>query len=81
MIRYLVQHKHVSALVTSAGGIEEDLIKCLAPAYMGNFSANGANLRDQGINRIGNIFMPNNNYCLFEDWISPILCGKSLAPR
>lgn len=72
-LRYLVQHKHVSAVVTTAGGIEEDLIKCLGPTYLGSFTAPGAALRAQGINRIGNLLVPNNNYCLFEDWVVPIL--------
>jgi len=68
-----VEHKHVSAIVTTAGGVEEDFIKCLAPTYLGTFSAAGATLRKQGMNRIGNLFVPNSNYCAFEDWIVPIL--------
>lgn len=71
--RYLVQHRHVSAIVTTAGGIEEDFIKCLAPTYLGSFSTPGAALRAKGLNRIGNLVVPNNNYCAFEDWIVPIL--------
>ncbi|KAI9873238.1 MAG: Deoxyhypusine synthase [Pleopsidium flavum] len=72
-LRYLVQYKHVSAIVTTAGGIEEDLIKCLAPTYLGSFSTPGASLRAKGMNRIGNLVVPNSNYCLFEDWVVPIL--------
>ncbi|KAI9671177.1 MAG: Deoxyhypusine synthase [Caeruleum heppii] len=72
-IRYLVEHKHVSAIVTTAGGIEEDLIKCLGPTYHSSFAADGATLRDQGMNRIGNLIVPNANYCAFEDWVVPIL--------
>lgn len=72
-LRYLVQHKHVSAIVTTAGGIEEDLIKCLAPTYIGSFSTPGADLRSKGMNRIGNLIVPNSNYCAFEDWLMPIL--------
>lgn len=72
-IRYLVQHRHVSAIVTTAGGVEEDLIKCLAPTYLSSFSANGAALREKGMNRIGNLVVPNSNYCAFEDWVVPIL--------
>lgn len=71
--RYLVQHKHVSAIVTTAGGVEEDFIKCLAPTYHGSFTSPGATLRAQGLNRIGNLVVPNNNYCAFEDWVVPIL--------
>lgn len=72
-LRYLVQHKQVSAIVATAGGIEEDIIKCLAPTFLGEFSLKGAKLRDQGMNRIGNLLVPNDNYCKFEEWIVPIL--------
>ena len=72
-LRYLVQHQHVSAIVTTAGGVEEDLIKCLAPTYLGSFSTPGAGLRQKGLNRIGNLVVPNSNYCAFEDWVVPIL--------
>jgi deoxyhypusine synthase len=40
---------------------------------MGSFSTPGRDLRAQGLNRIGNLIVPNNNYCLFEDWVVPIL--------
>ena len=73
ILRWLVQHKHVSAIVTTAGGVEEDFIKCLAPTYLGSFHLKGAELRAQGMNRIGNLIVPNSNYCSFEDWVVPIL--------
>ncbi|CAI5736102.1 unnamed protein product [Hyaloperonospora brassicae] len=72
-LRFLVQHKMVDVLVSSAGGIEEDLIKCLAPTYIGDFALSGTNLRSRGLNRIGNLLVPNDNYCKFEDWLTPIL--------
>jgi deoxyhypusine synthase len=72
-LRYLVQHKHVSAIVTTAGGVEEDFIKCLGHTYLGEFSTPGAELRAKGFNRIGNLVVPNANYCSFEDWVVPIL--------
>ncbi|ANB11558.1 Dys1p [Sugiyamaella lignohabitans] len=72
-LKYLVKNKLVSAVVTTAGGIEEDLIKCLADTYLGEFSLKGSKLRDQGLNRIGNLLVPNDNYCRFEEWIVPIL--------
>ncbi|TQS31905.1 hypothetical protein Golomagni_07800, partial [Golovinomyces magnicellulatus] len=73
VLRWLVEHNHVSAIVTTAGGIEEDFIKCLGETYMSSFSANGAELRKKGLNRIGNLVVPNANYCAFEDWVVPIL--------
>lgn len=62
----------MDVIVTTAGGIEEDLIKCLAPTYRGDFSLPGALLRSKGLNRIGNLLVPNDNYCKFENWIMPL---------
>ena len=72
-VRYLVQHKLVDVVVTTAGGIEEDLIKCMAPTFVGDFHLKGADLRRKGLNRVGNMLVPNSNYCKFEDWVMPIL--------
>ncbi|KMZ69259.1 Deoxyhypusine synthase [Zostera marina] len=71
-IRYLIEHRMVDVVVTTAGGIEEDLIKCLASTYKGDFNLPGATLRSKGLNRIGNLLVPNENYCKFEDWVIPI---------
>lgn len=60
-------------MVTTAGGIEEDFIKCLGSTYLGEFDLDGAGLRKKGMNRIGNLVVPNDNYCKFEDWLTPIL--------
>mmetsp|Transcript_7524 Transcript_7524/g.18512 ORF Transcript_7524/g.18512 Transcript_7524/m.18512 type:complete len:464 (-) Transcript_7524:372-1763(-) len=73
VLRFLVRHKMVDCVVTTAGGIEEDVMKCLQPTYMGDFKLDGRSLRKKGINRIGNLLVPNKNYCQFEDWISPII--------
>jgi deoxyhypusine synthase len=73
VIRFLAQHKLISCIVTTAGGVEEDFIKCLAPTYLSEFTARGVDLRKQGLNRIGNLVVPNQNYCEFENWLLPIL--------
>jgi len=73
VFRYLVEHKMVDIVVTTAGGVEEDIIKCLDPFLLGSFDADGEKLRNKGINRTGNIFVPNSRYCRFEDWLTPIL--------
>jgi hypothetical protein len=39
----------VDCIVTTAGGIEEDLIKCLAPTYVADFHLSGSELRKKGI--------------------------------
>ncbi|XP_035668896.1 deoxyhypusine synthase-like [Branchiostoma floridae] len=44
-IRFLAQHRMIDCIVTTAGGIEEDFIKCFAPTYLGDFSLKGKDLR------------------------------------
>ncbi len=84
IFRYLAEHKLVDVIVTSAGGIEEDFIKCLGDFKLGSFNADGTKLREKGINRIGNIFVPNSRYVKFEEWVLPILekhkADKDLTP-
>lgn len=68
-VTYLVKHKKVRALVTSAGGIEEDIIKCLKPFALGQFNLPGTFLFENGINRIGNILVPNDRYAYFDKFM------------
>jgi len=72
IIRYLAEHRLIDCIVTSAGAVEEDIMKCLRPHYMGDFNLKGSELRMKGINRIGNLLVPNLNYCSFEEWVMPI---------
>ena len=72
VIRYLAEKKKIDVFVTTAGGIEEDIIKCLGDFKLGKFSSSGELLRKKGINRTGNIFVPNSRYVEFEKFIKPI---------
>ena len=72
-IRYLCQHKMITCIVTTCGGVEEDIMKILAPHYIGDFALDGKGLRAQGLNRIGNLIVPNNNYSLLEAWFLPLV--------
>jgi deoxyhypusine synthase len=72
-IRYLCQHKMIDCIVTTTGGIEEDIMKCMAPHYIGDFALDGKTLRSKGLNRIGNLIVPNENYALLESWFLPIV--------
>ncbi|RMD45915.1 deoxyhypusine synthase [Candidatus Pacearchaeota archaeon] len=73
VFRFLAKHKMVDVMVTTAGGIEEDIIKCLGDFKIGDFFLEGRKLREKGINRAGNILIPNSRYCRFEEFIIPIL--------
>ena len=72
IIKYLVKHKKVHVLITSAGGIEEDIIKALKPFVLGRFDAPGAMLFEHGINRTGNIFVPNDRFAYFDKFMQGV---------
>ncbi len=71
IIKYLVKHKKVHALVMSAGAVEEDIIKCFKPFVIGSFDIAGRTLFDKGVGRIGNIFAPYDRYLYFEKFMNP----------
>ncbi len=73
ILRYLVEHKKIDVCVTSGGGFEEDIIKCLGNTVLGDFRLKGKELREKAINRIGNLLVPNDNYIKFEEFSMPIL--------
>ena len=53
----------------------------MAPTYAGDFHLKGKDLRAQGLNRVGNMLVPNSNYCAFEDWVMPILDAMLLEQK
>ena len=48
VIKFLAKNKMVDCIVTTAGGIEEDFVKCLGPTVLGDFELDGASLRKKG---------------------------------
>lgn len=75
IIAYMARNRFVDVIVTTAGGVEEDIIKCMKPFILGKFEADGAMLRRRSINRTGNIFVPNDRYISFEKFMNRFL-GK-----
>lgn len=71
IIKFLVKNKFINAISMSAGGVEEDIIKCLRPFVVGSFDIAGRALFDKGVGRIGNIFAPYDRYLYFEKFMNP----------
>ncbi len=70
----LVELGIADVLVTTVGGIEEDIMKSLGEKFsIGSFNADDVELNEQGVNRVGNVFIKNESYMKFEDWIAPVL--------
>lgn len=56
-----------NAIVTTVGSIEEDIMKAYGEKFpIGTFHSDDAALHEEGINRVGNIFIKNKSYEKFE---------------
>eukprot|EP00866_Antonospora_locustae_P002331 jgi/Antlo1/2331/1793 len=73
IVTHLSRYKLVDVMVISGGGIEEDIIKTLLPHKIALFDLKGRVLRENGLNRVGNLVVPNENYFQFEQWLTRAL--------
>jgi deoxyhypusine synthase len=73
IVTYLVKNKLVHFLVTTTGGLEEDIMKTHGNFLHGAFEAEGDYLRAKGVNRTGDIFVPNERYIWFEGFMAQVL--------
>ena len=62
VFRELVKRKLVDAIITSCGTIDHDMARCWKSYYKGFFLMNDADLHRRGINRLGNVLVPNDSY-------------------
>jgi deoxyhypusine synthase len=82
IITFLVKNKLVDAIVTTAAGIEEDVIKSIKTFHLGTFDVRGEVLLNECIGRIGNIFVPADRYLYLERFINTIFPKiKNNAPN
>ncbi len=61
-LRELVKRKLIDVVITSCGTLDHDLARCWGKYYRGSFFINDNKLRELGINRLGNVFVPNDSY-------------------
>lgn len=74
VIRDLVKEKLVDVIITTCGTLDHDLARAWKHYYHGDFLMDDAKLRRAGINRLGNILVPNESYGLIlEEKTQPIL--------
>jgi deoxyhypusine synthase len=61
-LKELVKRKLVNNIITTCGTIDHDIARCWKNYYKGSFQMDDAKLRTKGINRLGNILVPNESY-------------------
>ena len=68
-VAYLIREGHVDVVITTSGSLAEDVIKTEKPFKMGEWDVDEAALRERGINRLGNVFVPSDRYVWLEQYL------------
>lgn len=79
VLRDLVKHKLVDAVITTCGTLDHDLARLWEDYYAGSFDMDDRQLHQEGVNRLGNVLVPNTSYGevleaklrpLLKDWVA-----------
>jgi len=74
VIKELLKRKLFDVVITTCGTLDHDLARIWENYYHGNFMVDDSKLYKEGVNRLGNIFIPNECYGkILEDKMQPIL--------
>ncbi len=69
-VAYLAREDLIDVMITTSGSITEDVIKTEKPFKMGEWDVDEAEMRERGINRLGNIFVPSDRYVWLESYLN-----------
>ncbi len=69
-------------IITTAGAIEEDIMKSMSNFILGDFNLDDRELHSKGLNRVGNILIPGEAYEKLEVYVQEVLSkmGKYTTP-
>jgi deoxyhypusine synthase len=74
IIKDLLRKKLFDVVITTSGTLDHDLARVWKDYYHGHFMADDKELHKKGVNRLGNIFIPNECYgTILEEKMQPIL--------
>jgi len=74
VIKDLLKKKLFDVVITTSGTLDHDLARIWKDYYHGSFMVDDKELHKKGVNRLGNIFIPNECYGkILEDKMQPIL--------
>src|SRR5213593_4665344 len=62
VLRTLVERKLVDAVITTCGTADHDLARTWRDYYHGDFEMDDVTLHRLGVNRLGNVLVPNESY-------------------
>ena len=62
VFKELIKRKLVDVVITTCGTLDHDMARCWRNYYKGSFVMNDTELHKKGINRLGNVLVPNDSY-------------------
>jgi deoxyhypusine synthase len=66
----IIKNNLVDVIITTVGGLEEDIMRAKGEDFLiTSFYQNDVKLHEDGLNRVGNLLIPNESYERFEDHI------------
>lgn len=73
VIKDMVENRLVDVIITTTGTLDHDLARIWRDYYHGHFLMDDRELHKRGINRLGNIIIPNENYgIILEKKLQPM---------
>lgn len=76
VLRDLVKHKLVDCVITTCGTLDHDLARLWEDYFPGSFEMDDRELHRHGVNRLGNVLVPNSSYGeVLEARLRPLLEG------
>jgi len=74
VFKELIKRKLVDVVITTCGALDHDLARSWRKYYRGSFVMNDSKLHEEGINRLGNVLVPNESYgTIIEEKIQQVL--------
>ncbi len=87
IIKDLVKKKLVDVIITTCGTLDHDIARSFKDYYHGSFDMDDKELHRKGVNRLGNVLVPNESYgTVLEEKLLPIISDiykekKTLSTR
>jgi len=74
ILKQFVENGNIDVVVTTCGTLDHDIARVLSDYFHGDFSMDDQKLRKEGINRLGNVLIPDDSYGIpIEKWLQPII--------
>ncbi len=72
VVASMCERKLINSIITTTGSVEEDVMKTRFDFSLGEFDSDDSETKKMGLNRIGNVFVPDEAYCFMEDFDNSI---------